>query len=86
MCGCCLEVCPNFGADNGFAGALLSVNAYRVLEQNSHKDHKKELSARYRELYFDDCGHSLACHKICPLDLPVEDLLARSNAVAIWGR
>jgi succinate dehydrogenase / fumarate reductase iron-sulfur subunit len=86
MCGCCLEVCPNFGAAGDFGGALLSVNAYRALEQSSGGGHKKEMSEAYRKLYFSGCGGSLACHQICPLKLPVEELLLRSNAVAVWGR
>ena len=31
MCGCCLEVCPNFSAEGNFAGAIAPVNAYRIL-------------------------------------------------------
>jgi succinate dehydrogenase / fumarate reductase iron-sulfur subunit len=86
MCGCCLEVCPNFGAGGGFGGAALSVNTYRVLAQSGDGKHRKEMSEQYKNLYFNGCGKSLACHKICPLDLPVEDLLVRSNAAAVWGR
>jgi succinate dehydrogenase / fumarate reductase iron-sulfur subunit len=86
MCGCCLEVCPNFGAGGDFSGAALSVNAYRVLERSGYGEHRKEMSEQYKNLYFNGCGGSLACHKICPLGLPVEDLLVRSNAAAVWGR
>lgn len=31
MCGCCLEVCPNFDFGKDFAGAIAPVNAYRIL-------------------------------------------------------
>jgi hypothetical protein len=37
-----------------------------------------------KKLYFNGCGQPLACHKICPVGLPVEDLLVRSNAEAVW--
>jgi succinate dehydrogenase / fumarate reductase iron-sulfur subunit len=85
LCGCCLEICPNFNVKNNFGGAALAVNAYRLLEQSSGA-HRQDMAKRYRDLYYNDCGHSLACHAICPAGLPVEDLLARSNAIAVWGR
>ena len=44
------------------------------------------LSAKLKENYFEGCGKSLACHNICPIGLPVEELIVRSNSVAIWGR
>ena len=44
MCGCCLEVCPNFTADNDFSGAIAAVNAYRILDEEQNIAHKNELS------------------------------------------
>jgi succinate dehydrogenase / fumarate reductase iron-sulfur subunit len=86
MCGCCLEVCPNFISGEDFSGAALSVNAFRILEQTHSDEHRKNVAARYGKQYFNSCGHSLACHEICPVGLPVEELLVRSNAAAVWGR
>ena len=50
------------------------------------KNHWNEVSTQYKENYFEGCGKSLACHNICPIGLPVEELIVRSNSVAIWGR
>lgn len=86
MCGCCLEVCPNFHTDGTFAGAIAAVNAFRILNEEQEATHKNEISAEYKEKYFEGCGKSLSCHDICPIRLPVEELLVRSNAAAIWGK
>lgn len=48
--------------------------------------HGEELAGEYRRHYYAGCGHSLACHNICPIDLPVEELLIRSNAMAVWHK
>ena len=82
----CLEVCPNFSANGTFAGAVAAVNAFRILNEEQEISHRNEVSTQYKENYFEGCGKSLACHNICPIGLPVEELIVRSNSVAIWGR
>ena len=37
MCGCCLEVCPNFSANGTFAGAVAAVNAFRILNEEQER-------------------------------------------------
>lgn len=86
MCGCCLEVCPNFSVSGEFAGAIAPVNAFRVLNEEQDNDHKAEISALYKQFYFEKCGKSLSCQNICPAGIPVEELMVRSNAAAIWKR
>lgn len=86
MCGCCLEICPNFSAEGDFAGAVAAVNAFRIINEEQQKSHRDEISAQYKRLYFDGCGKSLACHNICPIGLPVEELMVRTNAAAVWGK
>ena len=86
MCGCCLEVCPNFSAEGNFAGAIAPVNAYRILNEEQDHSHREELSAKYKAAFFEGCGKSLACQDICPAHIPVEELAVRSNAAAIWRR
>ena len=83
MCGCCLEVCPKNGT---FAGTVAAVNAFRILNEEQESTHLNEISAEYKKKYFEGCGKSLSCHDICPIGLPVEELLVRSNAAAIWGK
>lgn len=86
MCGCCLEVCPNFSASGRFGGAAIPVNAYRILNEERDPQHRTEIAARYRQDYYEGCGKSLSCLDICPAGIPVEELMVRSNAAAIWNR
>ncbi len=86
MCGCCLEICPNFSPEGNFAGAAAAVAAFRILDQTPYTEHWEEIAARYKKLYFEGCGKSLACHDICPAGLPVEELIVRSNAAAVWKK
>ena len=86
LCGCCLEVCPNFSFGQEFSGAIATVNAYRVLDQSQYDEHRSEVGTLYRKHYFEGCEKSLSCHNICPIGLPVEDLMVRSNAAAVWKK
>lgn len=85
-CGCCLEVCPNFTGEADFAGALGAVNTYRIVESEPAGPHRKAVTEQYKNLYYNICNQSLACHDICPAQLPVDELLAHSNAIAIWHK
>lgn len=86
MCGCCLEVCPNFSAPGNFTGAIAPVNAYRLLNEETDEEQKERVAAVYRKLYYEGCGQSLSCHDICPAGIPVEELAVRSNAAAVWRK
>lgn len=87
MCGCCLEVCPEFslGEDN-YSGAVLPVNSYRIADREEEPQHLKQLSKQYQKAFFSGCGQSLSCNKICPCNLPVEELIVKSNAINVWKR
>lgn len=86
LCGCCLEICPNFRTKGDFGGAAGPVNAYRFLSEETVKAHFAEIAAEYRQAYFAGCGKSLACHDICPAGIDVEELMVRSNAAAVWKK
>lgn len=86
MCGCCLEVCPNFRPEAEFAGALSMIAAYKLMDQSNYGEHRSEILKKYRQYYFEGCGKSLSCQKNCPIGLPIEDLLVKSNAIAIWHK
>ncbi len=86
MCGCCLEVCPNFRPEGEFAGALSMAAAYKLIDQSGYGEHRSELLKKYRQYYFEGCGKSLSCQKICPLELPLEDLIVKTNALAVWRK
>ncbi len=86
MCGCCLEVCPNFCPDEKFAGAVFMAAACKLLDQSSYGEHRSELLKKYRNYYFEGCGKSFSCRHICPIGIPLEDLLVKANAMAIWRK
>lgn len=86
MCGCCLEVCPNFSVGDDFGGAVLAANSYRILNEEQDAEHRNEIAEKYKKYYFEGCGKSLSCQNVCPAKIPVEELMVRSNAAAIWKR
>lgn len=86
MCGCCLEVCPNFDIGNDFIGAIAPVNSYRILNEEKEISHHDNISKEYEKRYFEGCGKSLSCHNICPIGIPMEELIVRSNAIAVWKK
>lgn len=86
MCGCCLEVCPNFSIKKEFVGAIAPVNLYRILNEEQDSVHHAGLAEKYKKFYFEGCAKSLSCQRICPVGIPVEELMVRSNAAAVWKR
>lgn len=86
LCGLCLEVCPNFSLKGDFAGALSAMAAYRAFDQSELGEHREEIRRQYRRRFFDGCAKSLACQDVCPAKIPIEQLLVKTNAAAIWHR
>ena len=82
MCGCCLEVCPNFIADGGFGGAAAMNAAFKMLEQQTRDSHFHEMAAEYRKHFFSGCGQSFSCRAVCPAKLPLDEIQARANNYA----
>ena len=85
QCGLCLEVCPNFAAEGSFTGAAAAVPAARVLAAQPGKE-QTELKTQYRKRIYEGCGKSLACRDICPAGIDTGEMLAQSNAAAVWKR
>ena len=86
MCGLCMEVCPNFDPKGTFAGAAAAAGAYRVLDENETGGHEKNVENAYVRRFFEGCAKSLACQRICPAGVPIEQLLVKTNAAAVWHR
>ena len=84
QCGLCLEVCPNFFPDGEFSGAASMVPASRLF--TGEKKGERELKKNYKKKVYEGCAKALSCRDICPADIPIEDLLIRSNAAAVWKR
>lgn len=85
QCACCLEVCPNFAPGGAFAGTAAAAPLARLLSGLS-KEALAETAKSYRTHFYNGCGKSLACRKICPAGIDIDHVLAASNAVAVWKR
>lgn len=85
QCGLCLEVCPNFDPEGRFAGMAGAMPLARLLAEMP-EGQRKQTAGEYRKRVYEDCGKSLACRDICPAEIPMDELLARSAAAAVWNR
>ena len=83
MCGCCLEVCPNFFAGGDFYGTASFVSVSRLIS-TVKKGEANELKKEYEEHIYKGCGKSLACKDICPAGIDMDRLLSKSNEVSVW--
>lgn len=83
MCGCCLEVCPNYIWGEEFSGAAALVNAYKSLEQNEENPHLTEMKLSYLTHFFNGCSVSLSCKNVCPAGIPIDQIQSRANARAL---
>lgn len=86
MCGLCLEVCPNFDTGSRFAGAMGALASFRALDLSGPGAHRGTMRRQYLRRFFNTCAKSLSCQEICPMKIPVEQLLVRTNAAAVWHR
>ena len=66
MCGCCLEVCPNYKKRDLFAGIPVAVNAAKYVGQEEDKEHSRIMKKAYQKKFYKGCVKSFACEKICP--------------------
>jgi succinate dehydrogenase / fumarate reductase iron-sulfur subunit len=76
-CGCCLEVCPQYGPDKSFMGAA-TMN--QVALMNSHPTGAltapERLDAAMGPGGIADCGNAQACVYACPKEIPLTDSIA----------
>ncbi|MBI5542461.1 MAG: succinate dehydrogenase iron-sulfur subunit [Deltaproteobacteria bacterium] len=82
-CGCCMEVCPQFGEGTGFVGAA-PISQVRLF--NMHPTGKMNASARLRALMgpggIQGCGKAQNCVQACPKDIPLTTSIAATNRAA----
>lgn len=79
LCGCCLEICPNFMGDNRFNGAFAMSALFKASKHNNDENHVKSLQEEYQKHFYRDCGQSLSCVGVCPCDVPHDELQAILN-------
>lgn len=85
QCGCCLEACPNFYPGGDFFSASAFAPQARLLSSLDDA-HRAQVRKLYTDHVYEGCGKALACEKVCPVQLPLDRLLSRSNAVKVWKR
>lgn len=76
-CGLCLEVCPNYRGGEQFFGAAFANDCY-VCASVSEADAER-IGDTYREHFAEGCSKSMACMKICPLQIPTISSMAKMN-------
>ncbi|MBP3870582.1 MAG: hypothetical protein J6E46_06375 [Faecalicoccus sp.] len=81
LCGCCLEICPNYYAGGTFTGMAGFVPIARILNEETNLKLQKE----YKKRVYEGCGKSLACRNICPAGIDIEHLLVKSNRMKRKG-
>lgn len=76
-CGCCMEVCPNYGKSSPFIGAA-PINQARLF--NLHPTGKMEENTRLDALMAEggiqDCGNAQNCVHACPQEIPLTTSIA----------
>ena len=77
-CGLCLEVCPNYSRGQNFYGALFANETYLAASQ-SEKERKKPVKVLYKKNFAGGCSKSLACSKVCPMNIPTLASIAKMN-------
>lgn len=76
-CGCCLEACPQYTADNNFVGAAV-ISQVRLF--NDHptgaalKDERLAVMMEAGGVH--DCGKSGNCVRVCPKEIPLLESIA----------
>lgn len=72
MCGCCLEVCPNYYPGRNFYGAAAMHIDNRLLTMEKNRKKRKELIKAMRNHGTGGCSKSLGCQRVCPQKLPLD--------------
>lgn len=80
MCGCCLEVCPNYSFGSIFSGMLGSAAITNLTLQSTKDTFKKQ----YKSSVFEGCSKSLACQIICPMNIPMLEMTSSMNRMSVW--
>ena len=77
-CGCCLEVCPQYGPQSPFVGPQ-AINQVRLF--NSHPSGSMNAAERLESMMgpggITDCGDAQNCVKACPKLIPLTESIAQ---------
>ena len=76
-CGLCLEACPNYVKGENFYGPLFANDSFFVFSRS--KGSGKQIKTDYNEHFAKGCSKSLACEKVCPMNISTLAAMAKMN-------
>lgn len=79
MCGCCLEVCPNYTGRDTFYGAFAANAAAKTVMQTPDTCHQNIIAKTAAERTTAHCSKSLSCQRVCPARIPLAVTISRLN-------
>ena len=79
MCGCCLEVCPNYTGTDTFCGAFAANAASRMIMQTPDSRQQATIAKTAVPRTTAHCSKSLSCEVICPAHIPLAATISRLN-------
>ncbi|HZS43901.1 MAG TPA: succinate dehydrogenase iron-sulfur subunit [Blastocatellia bacterium] len=84
-CGCCLEVCPQYGPQSAFVGAAV-LNQVRLMNTHptGHMNRDERLEAIMDEGGITDCGNAQNCVRACPKEIPLTTSIAELYRETTW--
>lgn len=73
-CGCCLEVCPQYGPERAFVGAAIigQVNLFN-LHPTGRMAADERLEVMSQPGGITDCGNAQNCVRACPKEIPLTE-------------
>lgn len=76
-CGCCLDACPQYTADNHFVGAaVIGQVSYFNRHETGKQLQDERLDAMMEPGGIGDCGNAQNCVKVCPKGVPLTEAIA----------
>lgn len=84
MCGLCLEACPNYAPGDIFKGMPEAMASLNLIPKTCRGEHRDAMEKNYRKQVFAGCTKSMACEKVCPMNLPLVTMMSDANRLSVW--
>ncbi|MBR2523859.1 MAG: succinate dehydrogenase/fumarate reductase iron-sulfur subunit [Clostridiales bacterium] len=76
-CGLCLEICPNYTKGEKFYGPMFANDSYLITARSGGDT--SGIRQEYKEHFAAGCSKSLACERVCPMNIPTLASMAKMN-------
>lgn len=77
-CGCCMQVCPQFGLREKFMGPAVLAQVLRMNNHpTGHFDQEERLHSVMEDGGLSDCGNAQNCVQVCPKQIPLTTAIAK---------